>query len=107
MSGRYATERQALDDVRDIDDASIDDAARRSRDRGTMQRLSAERLTAAREAAGVELGEYDGQTPRWLAGFDTAAGSGLRRDHPSRRSRRLSCSRTSDHLNRYCPPGVT
>ena len=35
MSGPYATERQALDDVRDIDDA-----ARRSKDRGTMRRLS-------------------------------------------------------------------
>ena len=35
-----------------------------------MQRLSTERLTAAREAAGIELDEYDGQTLRWLAGFE-------------------------------------
>ena len=35
-----------------------------------MQRLSAQRLTAACEAAGVELGEYDLQTMRWLAGFE-------------------------------------
>ncbi len=33
-----------------------------------------ERLTAACAAAGVELGEYDGQTLTWLAGFPTAAG---------------------------------
>ena len=106
MSGRYATERQALDDVRDIDDAATTQQGPRD-DAATLDDFSAGRLTAAREAAGVELGEYDGQTPTGLAGFATAAGSGLRRDHPSRRSRRLSCSRTSDHLNRYCPPGVT
>ena len=65
MTGPYETERQALDDVRDIYEA-----ARASRERGTMQRLSAERLTDACKAAGVELGEYDLHTVRWLAGFE-------------------------------------
>lgn len=85
----------------------IDDAAPRSRDRGSIQRVSRARLTAACGAAGVELGGYDGPMLRWVAGPEPRQASGLRRDHPSRGSRRLSCSRTSDHLKRYCPPGVT
>ena len=73
MSGPYETERQALDDVREIYEA-----ARGSRARGTMQRLSTQRLTDACKAAGVELGEYDLHTVRWLSRVRTAAGSGHR-----------------------------
>ena len=72
MSGRYATERQVLDDVRDLDDAHRRRGATQQgprADAATLDDFSAGRLTAAREAAGVERGEYDGQTPTGLAGF--------------------------------------
>ena len=39
-------------------------------DAAALDDFSAGRLTAAREAVGVERGEYDGQTLRWLAGFE-------------------------------------
>ena len=65
MPGPYQTERQALDDVRDIYDA-----ARASRERATMQRLSAERIVDACIEAGVRLGRYDVATIDWLAGFE-------------------------------------
>jgi hypothetical protein len=65
MAGPYETEREALDDVRDIYEE-----ARMSTERGTLQRLSTQRLTDACKAAGVELGEYDRHTVRWLVGFE-------------------------------------
>jgi hypothetical protein len=107
MSGRCATERQALDDVRDLDDAARDAAGTE----GRMQRLS----TTSRPGASPQPGRRPASSgasttarrPQGSLDSPPAAGSGLRRDHPSRRSRRLSCSRTSDHLNRYCPPGGT
>ena len=73
--GPYETERQALDDVRDIYDA-----ARASRARGTMQVLSAQRLEGACEAARVELGEYDRRVDGEVRATELP---GRSRDHPT------------------------